>query len=479
MATGEESQHRETNNNTKDIDHVDKPIESNPIYDQLFNLGVTLTSNKLGQYVVRKIDRLLWAIENTAKWSVPQNINESESAVPPPPLIRPLNWFLFIPALIVMRLFRAGASFVLLMFGYDALAPITMVQILQKQRRVLRAIRYQGLKTIRSRNAENQKSGKNSLLSIVVSSVSGIFCSGGNLEEPVKIVVKSNNRPEGHASKKRLLSDEDECNKNDENDLNLTCADLLDKYGSISSCDDSDFEPDAIDDETSSDSSEESEPEGRTEKDEVDVDDEEEADAPVEAEKGEEPKATSAEANTTSEPVEIIQNTNKSPVPPEEHNHSAIYDSGDSHQSNPPAKFYHNQPHNFNHNQPPRQAANHFNFHYQQHNSHQPSHQNHNLSFNTTAFLAQEKLHDRPHHMNGNSNNQNHHEPKIHHVPSSLSPTSSTSSSTTNVSSAQAGSTTAADNSIPRKKTQTKYNKYQKNRYYSGGNKQNSKKNSY
>lgn len=326
MAT-EEEPHRENNNNSKDTDHVDQSVETNPIYDQLFSIGVTLTSNKLGQYAVRKIDRLLWIIENTAKWSVPQNINESETSVPPPPLIRPLNWFLFIPALIVMRLFRAGASFVLLMFGYDALAPVTVVHILQKQRRILRAIRYQGLKAIRSRNTENQQHVKKGLLSVLLSFMSGLICSSKNLEEPVKIVVKSNNRAEGHIAKKRLLSDDDECNKDDDNDLNLTCADLLEKYGSISSCDDSDFEPGvALDADTSSDSSEESEPEGRTGNNDDDVG--EKPEATKELEKKEEQNNVNNEPNTTtSEPVKI-----KSPVPPEEHNHSTVYETGDSQQ---------------------------------------------------------------------------------------------------------------------------------------------------
>lgn len=34
-------------------------------------------TTNIGQFFIRKIDRILWIIENTAKWSVPQNIGIS------------------------------------------------------------------------------------------------------------------------------------------------------------------------------------------------------------------------------------------------------------------------------------------------------------------------------------------------------------------------------------------------------------------
>lgn len=50
--------------------------ESSNVMQALHDIGVRIASTNLGQFAVKKIDKILWIIENTAKWSVPQNMGE-------------------------------------------------------------------------------------------------------------------------------------------------------------------------------------------------------------------------------------------------------------------------------------------------------------------------------------------------------------------------------------------------------------------
>lgn len=50
--------------------------ESSNVMLALHDIGVRIASTNLGQFAVKKIDKILWIIENTAKWSVPQNMGE-------------------------------------------------------------------------------------------------------------------------------------------------------------------------------------------------------------------------------------------------------------------------------------------------------------------------------------------------------------------------------------------------------------------
>lgn len=50
--------------------------ETSTVMRALHDIGVRVASTNLGQFGIKKVDKILWIIENTAKWSVPQNIGE-------------------------------------------------------------------------------------------------------------------------------------------------------------------------------------------------------------------------------------------------------------------------------------------------------------------------------------------------------------------------------------------------------------------
>jgi hypothetical protein len=99
--------------------------------DKVYHVAESFAATSLGQSVIRHIDRTLWIVENTAKWSLPQitNIDSDEKSIHPPPLIRPLPWLLFLPALIVLRFIRTGLSLLLLICGQSPITPVALVGI--------------------------------------------------------------------------------------------------------------------------------------------------------------------------------------------------------------------------------------------------------------------------------------------------------------------------------------------------------------
>lgn len=87
-----------------------------------------------------------------------------------------------------MRLFRAGLSVLLLMLGQETLAPLDVVQFVQIRRRKLRALKYQGLKIIRTKQNDSKES-KKGLLQRILSLPANMMCSPGSIEEPETIVI--------------------------------------------------------------------------------------------------------------------------------------------------------------------------------------------------------------------------------------------------------------------------------------------------
>lgn len=72
-----------------------------------------------------------------------------ESPMEQPPLRRPLPWLLFLPTVCLLRLFREGISLLATMRGDEPIGPHEMVQYLRNVRRDIRAVRFDGLRTIR------------------------------------------------------------------------------------------------------------------------------------------------------------------------------------------------------------------------------------------------------------------------------------------------------------------------------------------
>lgn len=55
--------------------------ETSTVMCALHDIGVRVAATNLGQFAVKKIDKILWIIENTAKWSVPQNMGELNTII--------------------------------------------------------------------------------------------------------------------------------------------------------------------------------------------------------------------------------------------------------------------------------------------------------------------------------------------------------------------------------------------------------------
>lgn len=146
-----------------------------------------------------------------------------------------------------MRFMRAGLSFALLILGKDVVQPATIVHFIQTRRRKLRAIKYQGLKTIRSRSNHHEQ--KNASWFGRIPGVFGkMMCTANTVtDDAVRVVVggggknnKSSIGVEQQSSSKRRHDDGEESEENDEAKLKFT--ELLDKYVNEDSDDDSNFE---------------------------------------------------------------------------------------------------------------------------------------------------------------------------------------------------------------------------------------------
>lgn len=69
-------------------------------------------------------------------------------------LERPLPWVFFLTLIVWLRVFRIWFSVASYIVGAQPITPHTMVYYIQTKRRRLRAIRVQGLKSIRNREIE-------------------------------------------------------------------------------------------------------------------------------------------------------------------------------------------------------------------------------------------------------------------------------------------------------------------------------------
>lgn len=109
-----------------------------------------------------------------------------------PALERPLPWFIFLPALVSMRIFRVGLTFGALLMGKDPVGPSTVVRFLQTRRRKLRALKYNGLRSIRTRNANKNSDGKNKgYLTHIYKLICRLACSTAVIpEDGIKMIVK-------------------------------------------------------------------------------------------------------------------------------------------------------------------------------------------------------------------------------------------------------------------------------------------------
>lgn len=178
----------------------------NSLVDLLYDVVAQGATTRLGGFVYRRIDSVLSTVEKTAKWSLPQPVptegdeaNSDGSKISAPPLIRPLPWMLFLPALVVMRMVRVGLSLLALMVGRPPVTPASVVHFVQNKRRKLRALKYRGQKLGRISRAEAKADDElqTTWLSRIIMPLRTIVC------RPGRVVVTPHRHHHRHAHRQQ------------------------------------------------------------------------------------------------------------------------------------------------------------------------------------------------------------------------------------------------------------------------------------
>lgn len=80
--------------------------------------------------------------------------------------------------------------------GKDPVGPSTVVRFLQTRRRKLRALKYNGLRSIRTRNADKNSDGKiKGYLTNIFKLISRLACSTAAIpEDGIKMIVKKSKK---------------------------------------------------------------------------------------------------------------------------------------------------------------------------------------------------------------------------------------------------------------------------------------------
>lgn len=114
-----------------------------------------VASTQWGQFLIKKIDTMLWAIEMPAKSCV-EGESKGDS--------RKMPWPVFWTVYIYLQIFRVIVSKIFVQINKNPIEPKDIVKNLQKWRRTLRCIRFRGLRTIRESRFSAEKSNGNGKL---------------------------------------------------------------------------------------------------------------------------------------------------------------------------------------------------------------------------------------------------------------------------------------------------------------------------
>ncbi|XP_063976703.1 uncharacterized protein Jabba isoform X2 [Diachasmimorpha longicaudata] len=204
-----------------------------------------LSQMSLGQVLLRVLDRGFWIIEKSAQWSLPYHesvTEENGKFFQSMELVRPLPWVLFLPGLILLRLFRLEWNVGALVFGYPTIEPSDIVKYVQKTRRRLRSIKANGIKTQRQKRGANSR--PLSITSDEKSATESTITAFRTIDQKRKYA--------------QISSDDEETDESEEENLNSK----IERLARESSIDDEDFEPEeSSDNEKSSETDEEDEEE--------------------------------------------------------------------------------------------------------------------------------------------------------------------------------------------------------------------------
>ncbi|KAG4070253.1 hypothetical protein HA402_009816 [Bradysia odoriphaga] len=110
-----------------------------------------VASTHLGQFAIKKIDVLLWSLEKPARYSADGEYKNDSLNLP---------WPIFMVILINMQILRIICSTVSVHFNKGPIEPKDIVKSLQKWRRMLRSIRFRGLRSMRESQYGKRKANK-------------------------------------------------------------------------------------------------------------------------------------------------------------------------------------------------------------------------------------------------------------------------------------------------------------------------------
>ncbi|XP_077291806.1 jabba isoform X2 [Arctopsyche grandis] len=121
----------------------------------------TTASSYVGQMALKLADKFLWLIEKSSQWALPPPPTPShEKTVAVAELTRPLPWILFLPTLLMLRFLREGLSLGALIMGKEPVRPSAIVKFVQNCRRNLRALKYHGMRNMRSKGSNKSADSK-------------------------------------------------------------------------------------------------------------------------------------------------------------------------------------------------------------------------------------------------------------------------------------------------------------------------------
>ncbi|XP_016941068.2 dentin sialophosphoprotein isoform X1 [Drosophila suzukii] len=230
-----------------DEDEVTELMKSRNFYDLVREQAERFSSTRFGQFVIERADRALVMIEDTAKWSLPQEKSDA-------PLERPLPWVPFLMLIILLRLTRIWLSVGALMIGNGPVSPSDMVYFIQTRRRKLRAIRVHGLRVMRNRQQEVSYGSGKGLTQKLTQWFSRAMCRPGVQQDTStrRVFVRHSEQGLNNSVVVKRPREED---SNADADHNLTIDQMLAKYANENSEDDSDFVPNEEEEDESSSSS--------------------------------------------------------------------------------------------------------------------------------------------------------------------------------------------------------------------------------
>ncbi|XP_076382890.1 uncharacterized protein LOC117224548 isoform X8 [Megalopta genalis] len=123
------------------------------------SMFLAVSRSFLGQPIFKTIDYCLNVVEKSTLWSLSAHeisAEEDGKIFGRIELLRPLPWILFLPGLIMLRIFRDGINVGAYILGYPRLEPIKMVKYVQKCRRRLRMLHLKASKSSRRRVTSNK-----------------------------------------------------------------------------------------------------------------------------------------------------------------------------------------------------------------------------------------------------------------------------------------------------------------------------------